>query len=254
MEARLGSNSRRGVHGITRIPVLFFWFGGAIFVLNDFVFMAVKGTYWVFVADYVFRVAILLLVLMGWRALKGSGISLSRFLFLRKDTARRRGAGWIGFAWVVGASVYGLTLHSYVRPFLHNLLPHTQTFAYHHLTGIRRLIDLFPGIGLVALSEEAFFRGFAFRVLGVRTKNESESGLVPEEGNRWTPMREMLSWRIGLLLILFGIAHWSNGIDAVLTTALTGAAFAAALLFTGSLWPALIAHFVIDFATFGGLV
>ncbi len=251
--AKSSTNPRR----VARVSFVSFWLCAAIFVLNDFVFIAVKDTHWVYVADYTMRLVILLLVLIGWGGRKLAGISLGRFLFLEEGTAPRPGAGWIRFSWVVLISAWGIALYKVLEPWLYRSLPNTKLFGYPNLSGIRLAIDLFPGIALVALSEEAFFRGIAFRVFGVRVNTmfrQNALGLLEADGKQRSPTRVFFSLRIWLLVILFGVSHWSSGIGAVLSAMLTGAAFSAAVVFTGTLWPALIAHYVIDFVVFSGII
>jgi type IV secretory pathway VirB3-like protein len=245
--------SHRGLHRPAVVLAVPFWLCVAVFSLNDFVFISVRGTYWVYITDYASRVAILLLVFRAWWGQRQSGISLASFLFLKTQGRHRTGAGWITLAWSAGATTYGLILESYLRPWLHRLLPNTQLFGFPNLTGIPRLLDLFLGIALVSLSEETFSRSLGFRVFSILTKaaaTETRSAV----DSRWRPLRVVFSWRLWLLLLLFGIGHWSNGIDVVIADTLIGAGFAASLVFTGSLWPGLIAHYVIDVAIFGGMI
>ncbi len=86
--------------------------------------------------------------------------------------------------------------------------------------------DLTLGIAFVALSEELTFR--APLLLLVR---EGRIGRIT-----------------GLIVasLVFGAMHWSSGIDNVVSATAAGLVFGAAALVTRSLWPAILAHYIVD--------
>lgn len=53
---------------------------------------------------------------------------------------------------------------------------------------------------------------------------------------------------------VFGLIHWSLGISAVLHTALVGALFMSCMWWTGSVWPTVLAHFLVNYAAFSGIL
>ena len=59
---------------------------------------------------------------------------------------------------------------------------------------------------------------------------------------------------IAISCCLFGLIHWSAGLHAVIATAIWGILPMIALIYTGSLWPAIVAHFVTDVVAFSGLI
>lgn len=92
---------------------------------------------------------------------------------------------------------------------------------------------LFVGVSLAAgIGEELTYRAYAIPMLG---------GLV---GSEWTAAV--------LTSGIFGFLHAYQGQIGVVRTALMGFVLAAVFLWSGSLWPAVLAHVVIDLV--GGLV
>jgi hypothetical protein len=51
---------------------------------------------------------------------------------------------------------------------------------------------------------------------------------------------------------LFGLAHWSFGPGLVTQTAVIGALFGLMAQYGRSLWPVILAHFIVDFVEFYG--
>ena len=95
-------------------------------------------------------------------------------------------------------------------------------------------IDLPVGLLLVGIVEELVFRGCMYTCL--RTFTESSSAIV------------------AISSVAFGLIHWSLGLHAVLITSLIGAVFMIAYLQTRALPPLMLAHFVINFIDFAGVV
>jgi membrane protease YdiL (CAAX protease family) len=93
-------------------------------------------------------------------------------------------------------------------------------------------------VATVSLCEEFLYRGFAF-ALFLRVFHSSIASLVASS-------------------LLFGIGHLYQGRRGVLLTSLLGLVFGGVRIFTGSLVPGVIAHFVVDllagFASPGGLL
>ena len=74
-------------------------------------------------------------------------------------------------------------------------------------------------------------------------------------------MRERLAWlglsemRIILITsVLFALIHWSSGIQPVSVAFVWGVLAMVSLFRTGSLWPALTGHFIVDFLFFSEIV
>ncbi|MDD5006968.1 MAG: CPBP family intramembrane metalloprotease [Syntrophorhabdaceae bacterium] len=95
-------------------------------------------------------------------------------------------------------------------------------------------IDLTLGLLLVGIVEELVFRGYMYTFLSRFT--ESSSAIV------------------AISSVAFGLAHWSLGLHAVLITSIIGAVFMIVYLKTRALPPIMLAHFVINFIDFSGVV
>ena len=105
-------------------------------------------------------------------------------------------------------------------------LPITEKWVYR--------IDLWGGLWLVALTEELVFRGLFWAVF----RNLVRS-------------RAML---VGVSAVVFGLIHWSAGFDTVLAAALWGILPMVSVMRTGSIYPAVVAHYLGNLVLFGGFV
>ncbi|OGR33086.1 MAG: hypothetical protein A2091_02690 [Desulfuromonadales bacterium GWD2_61_12] len=94
--------------------------------------------------------------------------------------------------------------------------------------------DLTIGLLLVGLFEELVFRGYMFTVISRYTRNPCVI--------------------VGISAVVFGLIHWSLGLHAVLITTLIGAVFMMAYLWTRSLPAIMLAHFLVNFIDFAGVV
>lgn len=140
-----------------------------------------------------------------------------------RDLLLWTGAALTGGMAVVGASLLAERfLDTEESEFLRQILPRT---AFEKV--------LFAGVSMAAgLGEELAYRAYAIPVL---------AGLV---GSEWTAA--VLSSGV------FGFLHAYQGHIGVARTALMGLVLAAVFLWSGSVWPAVLAHAVIDLI--GGLV
>ncbi|MDC7217488.1 MAG: CPBP family intramembrane metalloprotease, partial [Spirochaetales bacterium] len=94
------------------------------------------------------------------------------------------------------------------------------------------MLDMTLGLALVAISEEVIFRGLAYTAL--RDRNYS------------IPKVFLIS------AIIFGLIHWSQGPVAIMATAITGSGLMICMYCTGSIYPTIIAHYVINYLSFSG--
>jgi membrane protease YdiL (CAAX protease family) len=95
-------------------------------------------------------------------------------------------------------------------------------------------IDLTFGLMLVGICEEIVFRGYMHTFLLRYTKSPFAI--------------------VGISSIAFGLIHWSLGFHTVLTTSIIGAVFMIAYLKTRALPPIILAHFVVNFIDFSGVI
>lgn len=87
-------------------------------------------------------------------------------------------------------------------------------------------LPAFVGVSLTAgFCEELLFRGFLI----------------------WAFQPDLGPWLAsGLSAVVFGVAHAYQGVSGMVRTGLLGLAFTAIVLVTGSLWPAILLHAVLD--------
>lgn len=94
------------------------------------------------------------------------------------------------------------------------------------------VLDMTVGLMLVAIAEEVIFRGLAFSAL--KEKNYPVYKIFLISG------------------LTFGLIHWSQGPVAIAATAVTGSALMFCMWRTGSIYPTIIAHYVINYLSFSG--
>ncbi len=95
-------------------------------------------------------------------------------------------------------------------------------------------VDLTFGLLMVGICEELVFRGFLHAFITRYTKD-------------WWAI-------IAISSGAFGLIHWSLGLHAVFITSAIGAVFMIAYLKTRSLPAIMLAHFVINFIDFAGVI
>ena len=95
-------------------------------------------------------------------------------------------------------------------------------------------LDLTFGLMLVGICEELVFRGFLHTFISRYTRNPYAIVLISS--------------------LAFGLIHWSLGLQAMLITSIIGAVFMMAYIRTRSLPPLMLAHFIINFIDFAGVV
>lgn len=125
-------------------------------------------------------------------------------------------AAGLGIAWLSG--LIGRRAGLEESPLLRLLLPRSSTE--------RRAFLVLAGIG--AVCEEYIYRGFALHVLADWT------------GQQWGAA--------ALTSISFGLAHGYQRVNGILRSAGLGMVLAVPVLWTGSLFPAILAHFWINAA------
>jgi membrane protease YdiL (CAAX protease family) len=95
-------------------------------------------------------------------------------------------------------------------------------------------IDLTFGLFMVGILEELIFRGYMHTFISRYTKN-------------WFAI-------VVISTVAFGLIHWSLGLHGVLITSTIGAVFMIAYLRTRSLPAIMLAHFVVNFIDFAGVI
>ena len=95
-------------------------------------------------------------------------------------------------------------------------------------------VDLTLGLLMVGILEELIFRGFMHTYISRYTGNTFAIVMISS--------------------VAFGLIHWSLGLHAVVITSIIGAVFMVAYLRTRSLPAIMLAHFVINFIDFAGVI
>ncbi len=95
-------------------------------------------------------------------------------------------------------------------------------------------VDLTLGLLMVGICEELVFRGFMHTFIGRYTENLYILVLISS--------------------VAFGLIHWSLGLHAVIVTSIIGAIFMIAFVRTRSLPAIMLAHFIINFIDFAGVI
>jgi hypothetical protein len=95
-------------------------------------------------------------------------------------------------------------------------------------------VDLTIGLLMVGICEELVFRGFLNTFISRYTKNSVAIVLFSS--------------------IAFGLIHWGLGLHAVIITSAIGAVFMIAYLKTRSVLAIIMAHFMINFIDFAGVI
>ena len=196
----------------------------SIFLLNDLLFLKTTGYGAWLLIDYGSRLLAL-------------GIVLA---LVRRKTSRTDEFGLTGIPfrsglrWLLLLTAAGLLIDQAGSRLLEQLLPGTQLASMPKITNAAvNIFDLTFGLALVALSEEAIFRGYFYSAL-----------------------HDRLSFRslVALSAVLFGMIHWSQGLPAILSTALWGILPMVSMDRTRSIIPAVIAHYITNLVSLGGFV
>ena len=189
--------------------------GTLIFILNDIGFIYTKSAPSWLALDYGGRIIVLGMIAYK---LKNGSLSLERLGIQKLDFHT-----YVTYTFFM--TLIGLFLILYIEDLIYSggflKFPEIKNQALF-------LFDLTFGITLVALSEELLFRGLIY--------------------NRLKKHKILLS------SILFGLIHWGAGLDAVVIAIPIGMMFAYSYKDSGSILPALSAHFLIDFFLFSGLI
>ena len=91
-------------------------------------------------------------------------------------------------------------------------------------------LDITAGLALTAIAEELVFRRLFYNVL-----------------------RPFFTSSVLFVLasaVVFGLIHWSGGVANVVSAAIAGVALMALMLRTGSVVPAIVAHYLVNFVLF----
>lgn len=189
------------------------------FFLNDIANIFVSDPVGWLAVDYGSRVAALACVF----ALVRQGRVTPEALGLKRPA-------WLPLlVWTVGLTALSMLIDQQGDRVFALLLPRLKLGGYPKIEGWLHWLDLGFGLALVSVSEELVSRGLFCAWLRDR-------------------LRPAAFYPVSMLL--FGAAHWSLGTWSMLGAAAIGGLFMLCLRRTGSLWPALVAHYLVDLAAF----
>ena len=192
------------------------------FYLNDFYNIGCDNFVHWLIVDYTV-VKLLPVCVLGW--------GLHRKLISWHDLGLKK-ISWGRFVlWTVLMLAPGLAIDTWGWPFFKGILPDTSMTSI-PFDGSSPLyaLDCWFGLAMVGLMEETIFRGLSWTVLRRRYAS--------------LPAVFVLS------ALMFGLIHWSQGLHAIVNTGIIGALFLVCMWRTGSVWPLVTAHFIINFVSF----
>ncbi|HWA48770.1 MAG TPA: CPBP family intramembrane glutamic endopeptidase [Dongiaceae bacterium] len=130
-------------------------------------------------------------------------------------------------AWFLGAATLA-ALYGYEPPWhvVEAWSPDIRLDFPPRTRGVLHFIDLTFGLALVAIHEEIFFRRVARAVL--------------------RPLGDGVAM-IAISSVIFGLFHWWTGLPNIVLATVTGAFLMLLYRRAGALWPAVLAHYLIDF-------
>ncbi len=196
----------------------------SIFLLNDYLFMMAGSVAAWLTIDYGSR---LLAIGIVFYLIHHKTSTLAEFGLVRIPLRS-------GLFWMLLLTVTGVLIDQVGWRVLEQVLPNTQLASMPKIVNpYINMFDLTIGVALVAVSEELVFRGYCFSALR----------------DRWRPLA-----LVAVSAVLFGLIHWSQGLHAIVSTALWGILPMVAMVRTGSIVPAMIAHYITDLVSLGGFV
>jgi len=221
MQTDIENNKNRNIN-------MFAWFSifVAPFILNDFANIYIYSFKTWLVIDYLFvKVFPLFLIVYLLRTRR----------IVLADLGLKMIAPPQLVLWTIAMALLGIVFDQVGWRFFENVLPRTK------LGGIPRIpilwlnrFDLYFGLICVGIFEEVIFRGLAFTVFRALVKSTTTLFFITA--------------------LLFGFIHWSLGLHAIMNTAIIGALFMVVMWRTGSVVPTIIAHFIVNYVSFSGVI
>lgn len=196
------------------------------FLLNDLFNIFIKNyVYWLLL-DFIFVKIIPFFVIFYF--CKNKTISLSDLGIKKIKTSK--------FLFLtILLSLIGILIDQIGWRFFKQILPKTQLGGIPEIDNpIIKIIDLSIGLVCVAIIEEVIFRGLYFTIL----KNYIKNPCIV----------------IFISAFVFGLIHWSLGLHAIVNCSIWAILPLIVMWKTGSVLPAIIAHFLTNFVSFSGII
>lgn len=194
------------------------------FLINDLFFInAYRYELWLFF-DYFFKLIVLYIVFYF--------INKKKFTLL--DLGIKKLPFKVFIFWSILLSITGIFIDQYLYEMINNNIVSWKLFSFPQIENILvGKFDLVFGLLLTAISEEVVFRGVAVMLLASYFKNSFLLVLFSS--------------------VVFGLAHWGLGIPLILSAAIWGILPAISVMKTGSIYPAIVAHYLTNFIDFSKL-
>jgi membrane protease YdiL (CAAX protease family) len=142
----------------------------------------------------------------------------------------RRVTVWETAVWIAGLVLADHYLGSWIRRTVNAALPGTVLGVYPEAQGWLHFADVGLGIALVAYSEEIVFR---------RSARHAFQSLLGDGVAM-----------VAVTSLLFGVYHWWTGIGNIGEALFMGVLLMLFYRRAGALWPAVVAHYLVDIADF----
>jgi uncharacterized protein len=197
----------------------------SIYLFNDFVFINTSTIFLYLAFDYLFRILSIIIIIyliktkkISFSYLKLNLLSFKAFIF-----------------WSLYLVFIGLIIFFVLENILLKIIPDIHLFNYpKYDSTFSKIVDLTFGLIIVALSEELIFRGYCYSYL-----TEKKYSYVKI---------------IVISSVIFGLIHWSIGITAIITTGLWGIFTIISVKKTDSIFPSLLAHYLLDLISFSEII
>jgi membrane protease YdiL (CAAX protease family) len=137
---------------------------------------------------------------------------------------------WEAAVWIAGLVLADHYLGGWIRRTVNAALPGTVLGVYPEAQGWLHIADGVVGLALVAISEEVVFRRYARHAF----QNLLGDGVA----------------MLAVTSILFAVYHWWTGIGNICEALFMGVLLMLFYRRAGALWPAIVAHYLVDMVDF----
>ncbi len=196
------------------------------FYLNDFSSIYVKDWRWWLLIDYILVKAV---------PLAGAAWMIRTERISFEDLGLKGQKVFAFIAWATGLTLICTLMDQNAYALMEGLPGYTALGGMPAITiPFWDTLDLTVGLFFVALCEELVFRGFLFQFFRQFTAS---------------------TWAVILLSsAAFGLAHWCQGLHAMIITGLIGAVLMGGYIRMRSIYPLILAHFLVNYIDFSGVI
>lgn len=195
--------------------------GTFLFMINDITFFFIIDPFAWILTDYAFRILVLL--------------ALAAPILKKETDLRSLGFKRLDFAplvlWTLVLTLLNAFPITYLMDILRNTYPGQSLIHFPEINNkFLKYFDLSFGLILVAFSEEVLFRGYYVVLLKKYLKSNAAVMIISS--------------------VCFGLIHWGLGWIDVIETSSWGLIVIYSVYRSGSIYPAILSHFFINFIFF----